>query len=140
MPLYLRCQGWQHREDAIIIFSVYKHRQPENQNLLNMFSILKQQIIELKKIVGPEFYFKGLGIMHMNHNNNYSSSDLISTADITVIQSSKLKKSNHGFWVVGIRAFIPHEKKKIFFWLLYKIWLFSKFCMLIIFNQCVVAI
>ena len=78
MPLYLRCQGWQHREDAIIIFSVYKHRQPENQNLLNMFSILKQQIIELKKIVGPEFYFKGLGIMHMNHNNNYSSSDLIS--------------------------------------------------------------
>ena len=98
MPLYLRCQGWQHREDAIIIFSVYKHRQPENQNLLNMFSILKQhQIIELKKMVGPEFYFKGLGIMHMNHNNNYSSSDLISTADITVIQSSKLKKSNHGF-------------------------------------------
>ena len=143
MPLYLRCQGWQHREDAIIIFSVYKHRQPENQNLLNMFSILKQQIIELKKIVGPEFYFKGLGIMHMNHNNNYSSSDLISWLNSRHYSHPKFKIEKIQSWILsrGHKGFHPPWKtKKNFFWLLYKKCRFSKFCMLFIFNQCVVAI
>ena len=33
---------------------------------------------------------------------------------------SRWNKSDHGFWLVGIRAFIPHEKQKKNFWLLDK--------------------
>ena len=44
---------------------------------------------------------------------------------------SRWNKSDHGFWLVGIRAFIPHEKqKKIFFDSRQLKCPFSKYCML----------
>ena len=60
----------------------------------------------------------------MNHKNNYSSSDL-----------SRWDKSDHIFWVVGIRAFIQHptrKPKKNFFFTCEQKCHFLKFCMLIL--------
>ena len=49
---------------------------------------------------------------------------------MTVMSAVEWNKSNHKFCVVGIRAFIPHEKQKNFFDLCGKKCHFSKFSML----------
>ena len=51
-------------------------------------------------MVGPEFYVKGLGMVYMNHDNNNSSSDLISWLNSQNYSHPKFKIVNIevNFW------------------------------------------